>query len=1597
MSLQEVFAAMQEKNIVVAELDGELVVRAPQGVMDQGLMARLKVHKQALLDAIRGGVVIEGHAPMVPKITPDMLPLVSLSQYEIDLIVDSVAEGAAAIQDIYPLAPLQEGILFHHLLETQGDPYITRSIIAFDNRARLDAFLDALQTVINRHDILRSSVRWDGLPQPVQVVHRRAVLPVEELAPVQQDKLHQCLLDRTDPRQFRMDLQKAPLLAGFAVKDSQSDECWFAMLNHHMVDDNYTLQLILSEIRQVLSGQAGQLPPVQPYRNFIARMRADSPADHERYFREQLGDIDEPTAPFGLLNVQGNGGQVGEAVLPLEPDLAQHIRNSARRHSVTPASLFHLAWALVLGQCSGRGDVVFGTVLSGRLQGGGAAAVGMFINTLPIRVSLNRTVRESVAVIHRNLNELLMHEQASLALAQRCSAVPAAAPLFTALLNYRHSNMIAASGQSALLEWEGMRVIGSEERTNYPLTLSVDDLGQGFSLVVQSVAGIDPARVAGYLRTAVEGLATALEQNPRQLVDTIGIMPVAEPRQALFDFNDTSADDPAEQSLQALFEAQVKKTPDADALAFAGQTLSYTELNAKANQLAHYLRAQGVGPEVLVGLCVERSPDMAVGMLGILKAGGAYVPLDPQYPEQRIAYMLQDARIELLLTQQRLARTPVGEGIPKPEFESQKIYLDSDWQAIAQYPVDNPEPRNHPLNPAYIIYTSGSTGQPKGVVVSHRNAVHSTVARFARYQEPVGCYLLLSSFAFDSSVAGLFWTLGQGGCLCLSEDDEAKDPAALAELIAKHRVTHLLALPSFYSLLLAQAGTELQSLKTAIVAGEACATDVVKRHFALLPEVPLYNEYGPTEATVWSSVYRAGPDDLERPLSIGRPISNVRLYILDRSGNPVPIGVAGELHIGGEGIVRGYWRRPELTAEKFIPDPFLNDGGRLYKTGDLARYREDGNIEFLGRIDRQVKIRGFRIELEEIEARLLAYPGVEEAVVTAWEDRPGNKQLIAYVVGNTDSSLTAERLRENLKASLPDYMVPSAYVFLAQMPLTANGKIDRRLLPAPDRHEAQYAPPRTPAESLLASVWSEVLRLDRVGINDNYFTLGGDSILTIQVVGAARRHGLYITPRQLFEHQTVAELAAVAGSENKIMTRQDLVSGEIGLTPIQHWFFALDLPNPHHWNQSLLLTVDRPLAADFLEQVVQRLVSHHDALRLRFMPDADDNWRQVNLEHEAKALFSVVDLTGLSEDRQRQRITDISAELQTALNITDGPLLRVALFDLGAGLPQRLLFIVHHLAIDGVSWRILLEDLYTVYRQLEQGEEIRLPAKTTSYQQWSERLQTYAKSAEMQDELDFWLSPGHFEAKPLPVDYPGGSNLEQYFKTITVSLDEAETLALQQTIPAAFQFGVEDVLLGVLARVLCRWSGGDSVLLDLDRYGREDVFDDIDLTRTVGWFTNVHPVLLSPPSTGSYSDLIDSVKAQLNRIPNGGLGYGVLRYLGDGGRRQDFSRSQVLFNYLGQLDKALPAFCPFRLAEEPIGDAIDKRNHKLYDLEVVVMIVEKRLRISWIYSSERFAEAVIEKSARLHRQMLQQLIEYFLSAMDEEILASVRLLSGNAK
>ena len=1091
-------------------------------------------------------------------ISPAMLPLVDLTQEEIDAIVGRVAGGAANIQDIYPLVPLQEGILFHHLAATQGDPYLQQVLLGFDSRVRLDAWLQALQKVVARHDILRTAIMWEGLREPVQVVSRTAAVHVEEIDVSGAQDVVQELEARVDPRRYRMDVRQAPLMRVYIAPDERNHRWVMKLFNHQLTIEHTTQEFAVQEVQAHLAGMADQLPKPEPFRNFVVQARLGmKQEEHEAFFREMLSDVEEPTAPYGLVDVQGEGIGLEESHLRLDLELARRIREGAQKLGASAASLHHLAWAQVISRLSGREDVVFGTVLFGRMQAG--EVLGLFINTLPIRLDLTGlNVRAGVQLAQRSLALLMRHEHASLALAQRSSAVPSGIPLFSTLLNFRHS----PDADSPARSWEGVQQISYEERTNYPITLNVDDLGEGFSLNAQVQRPADAARVCEYMRKALEQLVAALEQEPQTLLSSLDILPAGERQQLLVDWNAT-AEYPSRLCLHELFEEQVARTPGAVAVMYGDQSLTYAELNTKSNQLARYLRERGTGPDQLVGICVERSLEMVVGLLGILKAGGAYVPLDPSYPAERLHYMLDDAAPRVLLTQARLKDS-------LPPNDAEVIALDEQWGEIAQQPGSNLESQALGLRSdhlAYVIYTSGSTGQPKGVMVEHAglsNYLHWALRTYA--PEAGEATPVSSPLAFDATVTSLYSPLLSGRAVILIPSGQELE--GLEHLLQQPRHLGLVKISPAHLQVL---GQRLQAVKPPctvgafVIGGEALPASTVELWRSIWPQTRLINEYGPTETVVGCCVYEVPREWIgASPVPIGRPISNTQMYLLDGQRQPVPIGALGEIYIGGAGVARGYLNRAELTAERFIKDPFSGDPpagdslasrsvtqGRLYKTGDLGRWGADGNIEYLGRNDHQVKIRGFRIELGEIEAQLRRQAQVNEAVVIARDEAHGDKRLVAYVTARASAvakgelatggesvsgraeGLSVESLRALLTASLPDYMVPSAFVVLASLPLTANGKLDRKALPAPDRDVypgQQYEAPRGEIESALAQIWQELLAVERVGRQDHFFKLGGHSLLAITLMTRIERAFQRQLPLSvLLESPTIEQLAIALG------------------------------------------------------------------------------------------------------------------------------------------------------------------------------------------------------------------------------------------------------------------------------------------------------------------------------------------------------------------------------------------------------------------------------------------------------------------------------------
>ncbi|HEX2092066.1 MAG TPA: amino acid adenylation domain-containing protein, partial [Longimicrobiaceae bacterium] len=860
-----------------------------------------------------------------------------LSREELERIAASVPGGAANVQDVYPLAPLQEGILVHHLTAAEGDPYLMSGLFGFDARERLDAWVAALQAVIDRHDILRTSVVWEGLPAPVQVVWREARLEVAEveLNPAGGDVAKQ-LWARFDARRHRLDLRRAPLMRVHVAREG--DRWLLLLLLHHMINDHTTLEVLHGEVEAHLQGRAHELPAPLPFRNYVAQARLGvGRAGHEAFFRELLGDVDEPTAPFGLLDAWGDGSGTEHARLAVDAALAGRLRERARRLGVSAASLVHVAWARVLGSVSGRDDVVFGTVLFGRMQGGRGSdrVLGPFINTLPVRVRMGSEGAEAtVRGAHAQLAQLLRHEHASLALAQRCSAVQAPAPLFTALLNYRHS-VAAGRKEGARGSRGGLQRVHSDERTNYPVTLSVDDLGEGLSLKAFAPASVGPERVCALMHRALEGLVEALEEAPDRAVGCVEVVPDAERRRVVEEWNRTEAAYPEGSCLHELFEAQVERTPGAAAVVFEDRVLTYAELNAQANRLAHHLRARGVGPDVRVGVCVERGLEMMVGLLAVLKAGGAYVPLDPDYPEERLSYTLADSGPAVLLICGAGAERLGGVEVPV-------LALDRDASTWSDRPATNPAHAGlTPDHLAYVIYTSGSTGRPKGVMVAHRSVVNVlTWMQEAWPLDASDAVLQKTPYSFDASLRELIPPLLVGARLVMARPGEHRDPACLVETIRRERISTLHFVPTMLQALVDE--PELGSctgLRRVVCGGEALPGELVRRFHARLPQVQLYNVYGPTEAAVDVTAWSCAPEGGGGSIPIGRPMANTRIYVLDRAGEPVPVGVVGEVYIGGVQVARGYQGRAELTAERFVPDPFSAvPGARLYRTGDRVRW-----------------------------------------------------------------------------------------------------------------------------------------------------------------------------------------------------------------------------------------------------------------------------------------------------------------------------------------------------------------------------------------------------------------------------------------------------------------------------------------------------------------------------------------------------------------------------------------------------------------------------------------------------------------------------------
>ena len=1483
---------------------------------------------------------------------------------------------ATARGNQHPLSFAQQRLWFLHQLEPGSAFYNVGAAVRLSGALDVEALKRALREIVARHESLRTTFgQVDG--EPVQFVAWSAEAPfaLEDLSALPLEEREAVARREAAVELGRpFDLSRGPLLRVKVWRLGEREHVALVSM-HHIISDGWSSGVFVREMAALYRAfSSGDEVPLMPlplqYADYVVWqhewLRGEVLERELDYWTKQLAGApsllelpaDRPRP--AVFNYRG-----ARHHFTLGQKLFASLESLSRRESCTFFMTLLAAFNVLLYRYTEQEDIVVGTPIAGRSHAETERLIGLFVNTLVLRTDLSgdpkfrdllKRVREVTlgAYAHQDVPFEMLVERLQ---PERSLSYT---PLFQVALTLQ--NAPTEPLEAPDLTISPLEIDGGTAK--FDLLLTLQETARGLECSFEYSTELFDAATIERMSEHLRRLLEAVVADPDAKIADLPLLQQAERHRLVYEWNEERAAQTPILCLHQLFEAQAARTPNAVAVTFDAESLTYGELNVRANQLARHLRSAGVGTETLVGVYLERSAQMVAGLLAVLKAGGAYVPLSPPQPKERLDFMLADAGVAVLLTERNLVS----------DIHCSAVLID-DEDAFASESGENLEHASTPDNLAYVIYTSGSTGNPKGVQVTHGNVARLFSATEHWFDFSASdVWTMFHSYAFDFSVWELWGALLYGGRLVVVPYWVSRSPEAFYELVCRERVTILNQTPSaFRHFIQAAQGGANHALRAVIFGGEALELRSllpwIEMHGDARPQ--LVNMYGITETTVHvtyqplnSEHVRQAPGSL-----IGRSIPDLQVYVLDKRMQPAPVGVPGEMYVGGAGLARGYLNRPELTAERFVPTPFSTQGGaRLYKTGDRARFRADGTLEYLGRVDHQLKIRGFRVEPGEIEAVLAKHPDVAASLVMAIGEGE-SKSLVAYVATQTH----AGDLHAFLKERLPDYMIPHAFVTLDALPLTPNGKVDRKALLTLERQRAEeeFVAARTRTEQAIAQIWSQVLGVEMVGANDNFFQLGGDSILSIQVVSRARLAGIRITPKQIFQHQTIAELAAVVDATSASSEPYAPVSGPVPLTPIQRWFFEQNFVDAHHYNQSVLLTAS--LDYELLEQAVAQLLAHHDALRLRFVR-GEDGWQQFNAAPEELAgpYVERIDYSGLPESEQSAAIERKAAEVQAGFDLSRPPLVRVVLFELGAQRSGRLLIVAHHLVVDGVSWRVLLEDLQTCYDALARGETPSLPAKTISFKRWAERLEEYARSEELAKESEYWL------ARPQSVSarLPGapGPNTYASARTVITRLAEAETRALLHDVRTR----VDEVLLAALVRAAGNWTNTYALLVDVEGHGREEIFDDADASRTVGWFTSQYPVLLDVRDARDVGESLAAVKEQLRAVPHRGIAYGLLRYL-RGDASLESGQAEIRFNYLGQFDQLL-AGTSFKVAPESSGPNVSLTEHLPYLLEINARIIGGQLELSWRYSENAFTRETIEAVAADYVNELRALLHHCRAA-----------------
>ncbi|HMG73720.1 MAG TPA: amino acid adenylation domain-containing protein, partial [Pyrinomonadaceae bacterium] len=1411
----------------------------------------------------------------------------------------------ADLEDAYPVARLQMGMLFHAAYDSQVTIY--HNVNSFELRSPFDP--EKLETCLRqlaaRHPILRTSFELGRFSEPLQLVHETVRIPLQiedlrELSAGDQNEIisEWFAVERSRP----FNIREAPLLR-FHIHRRSDDTFQFSFTEHHAILDGWSVASMLTELFRsysaLLHGREHEIEsPLSTFRDFVASERfALASVEQQRYWEQKLKSSTMTTMPRSPARVphfvQQAASRPGDEIvrgrtrhnLVLSPEVSERLQRLSQDEGIPLKSILLAAHVRVLSLCSGRTDVVTGLVSNGRLdERDGDRVLGLFLNNLPFRLEFRggtwlelvrqafEVEREALAFRHYPISEL-PHDRRH-------------RPLFETVFNFVHFHIYESITGSADFELLGARTFGETEAP------FVADFGMnsGSRQVELRLSGNGNEFSAAQLQTIGQyylNALTAIAHDPHDSSDSQKLMSASESHKILVKWNDTRTDYPPPRTAHELFEAQVTLTPDSTALVLGQEQLSYRELNERANQLAHHLRALGARPELLIGIMMDRSVETVVSVLAVLKAGAAYVPFDPSYPRERLSFMLEDAGVSVLLTQDRLRDLMASSRI-------KIVCPDSERAVIEEQSRDNPHIAVSGENLAYVIYTSGSTGQPKGVMITHRslcNLAHAQIAAFhlAAHER----VLQFASPSFDASVSELFKTFLAGGTLCLAHKDGLFPGPELLEVLQEQRITTVTLPPSA---LRALPVIELPDLRRLILAGEACRAKEVQAWQQSGRR--LFNAYGPTEATVCATVYECEGAAESPP--IGRPIANVEVYVLDEQLQPVPVGTTGELYIGGMGVARGYWHRPEQTAENFIPHPYSHDAGaRLYRTGDLARYLPHGNIEYLGRDDEQVKIRGFRIELAEVEIALREHPSVRECAVLAPQDETGEKRLAAYIA-QAGPQTTLGALRRYLQERLPEHMIPSSFVMLDEMPLTVAGKIDRRALTEADglrpELDEEYVAPGTDLECSLATMWQTTLGVERVGIHDNFFEIGGDSIRGAVLVNRLQEAlGEYVYIVALFDAPTIAELAdylnrhyadavrrmCPSGSAKSIETGQisqgpEGESGETVLAarkmkPIapaprdqrlqlsfaqqRLWFLDQLAPDSAAYNLPLVVRLTGALDIDALRQTLTEILRRHETLRTSFAITGSQPLQVVSAPHPFD--LPLVDLSHLERPEREQTLRQLSAaEATQPFDLTVSPLLRARLLRLGPD-EHVLLFTMHHIITDGWSMGVLTREVAALYTAFAAGEVSPLPELPIQYADYAAWQREQLQGVLLEEQLGYWRAQlsGAPPVLKLPTDKPRPHVQSYHGGGIRIEIGK-ETAEALRTLSRNEGMTLFMVLLAAFDVLLWRRSGQEEIVVGSPVAGRTRS----ELEGLIGFFVNTLALRVRVEGNLTFRDLLGRVK-----------------------------------------------------------------------------------------------------------------------------------------